>query len=119
MSRKVNLVIDQGTTYETSFELVDENGDPRDLTGYTARSQLRKWYTSVFATDFVTEIVPTLGKIILRLDAVTSGPGELPAGRYVYDVQLTETLTGNISRVFEGIVTVTPEVTRTDAVEPE
>jgi hypothetical protein len=117
MARKVNLVIDQGTTYETSFDLVDENGDPRNLTGYTAKSQLRKWYTSEFGVDFVTEIVADVGKVILRLDAITDGAGELAAGRYVYDVQLIEDTTGNITRIFEGIVTVTPQVTRIESIQ--
>jgi hypothetical protein len=32
-------------------------------------------------------------------------------GRYVYDVELTDT-SNSISRIVEGIVTVTPQVTR-------
>lgn len=110
MSTKANLVIDQGTTYEVTLNLTDDNGDALDLKGYTARSQIRKWYTSQFGTDFVTSIDPSLGTVTLQLDAITSG--ELSAGRYVYDVELTESSTGAISRIVEGIVTVTPQVTR-------
>jgi hypothetical protein len=34
------------------------------------------------------------------------------AGRYVYDVKMTETSSSTVTRVVEGIVTVTPNVTR-------
>ena len=110
MSTKANLVIDQGTTYEVTLNLTDDNNDALDLQGYTARSQVRKWYTSEFGTDFETSIDPLLGTVTLKLDAVSTG--ELSAGRYVYDVELTEDTTGVISRIVEGIVTVTPQVTR-------
>lgn len=110
MSTKANLVIDQGTTYEVTLNLTDDNGDPLDLTGYTARSQIRKWYTSEFGSDFVAVINVADGTVTLNMDAVTTG--ELDAGRYVYDVELTDSKTGSISRIVEGIVTVTPQVTR-------
>ena len=110
MSTKANLVIDQGTTYEVTLNLTDDNGDALDLAGYTARSQIRKWYTSEFGDDFVTSIDASLGTVTLQMDAISTG--ELSAGRYVYDVELTDSKTGSISRIVEGIVTVTPQVTR-------
>jgi hypothetical protein len=109
MATKANLVIDQGSTYSTDLSLTDENGDPLNLNGYSANSQIRKWYSSTnAAATFTTTINSTTGVITLGLTA--NQTSNLVAGRYVYDVELTEG--GEVSRIVEGIVTVTPQVTR-------
>lgn len=110
MATKANLVIDQGTTFSVELDLSDDTGDALNLEGFTANAQMRKWYTSSNATVFVTSINNNTGQIILTLTA--NQTGALAAGRYVYDVELTETSTNAVSRVVEGIVTVTPQVTR-------
>jgi len=107
MATKANLVIDQGTTFSTSLNLQDEYGLPLDLSGYTANSQMRKWYTSSNASATFTTGVAN-GVITLSLTA--NQTSNLTSGRYVYDVEINSGTT--ISRVVEGIVTVTPQVTR-------
>jgi hypothetical protein len=110
MATKANLVIDQGTTYSTTLTMTDDNGDPLILSGYSANSQIRKWYTSSNpAAVFSTSIDVQTGTISLTLSA--NQTNALVAGRYVYDVELTDT-SNTVSRVVEGIVTVTPQVTR-------
>ncbi len=110
MATKANIVIDQGTTFSVELDLSDEYGDPLNLNGYSANAQMRKWYTSSNSTVFNTSIDINKGQVILTLTA--NQTGLLAAGRYVYDVELTENSTNSISRVVEGIVTVTPQVTR-------
>jgi hypothetical protein len=109
MATKANLVIDQGTTYTTDLNLTDENGDPLNLTGYSANSQIRKHYTSSNSVVFSTSINATAGVITLSLTA--NQTTNMVGGRYVYDVELTDA-SNSISRIVEGIVTVTPQVTR-------
>lgn len=108
MATKANLVIDQGATFSADLSLTDDNGDVMNLNGYTANSQMRKWYTSSNSTSFVTAINVATGTITLSLTA--NQTANLVAGRYVYDVEVTES--GVVSRVVEGIVTVTPNATR-------
>jgi hypothetical protein len=109
MATKANLVIDQGSTFSTDLSLQDENGDPLSLNGYTSNSQIRKWYTSSNpAAIFTTSINVQSGVITLSLSATDTS--NLVSGRYVYDVEITDNET--VSRVVEGIVTVTPQVTR-------
>jgi hypothetical protein len=110
MAAKANIVIDQGTTFSTFLALTDDNNDIIDLTDYTARGQIRKWYTSNSHVDFTVEILePTTGNIYISLDADTTAA--LEAGRYVYDIETVDPDT-NVTRIVEGIVTVTPEVTK-------
>ena len=111
MATKANLVIDQGSTFSTELNLTDENGDPLALSGYTANSQIRKWYTSTnAAAEFTTSINTASGVITLSLTSAQTS--NLVHGRYVYDVEINDTATSEVSRIVEGIVTVTPQVTR-------
>jgi hypothetical protein len=109
MATKANLVIDQGTTYTTDLNLTDENGDPLVLSGYTANSQIRKHYTSSNSVAFSVSINAAAGVITLSLSA--NQTANMTSGRYVYDVELADA-SNSISRIVEGIVTVTPQVTR-------
>ena len=109
MAIKANIIIDQGTDYSTSINLTDDNEAVVDLTGYAATGQIRKTYSSTNAVSFGTNIVAANGVVSLSLSDTQTA--SLPAGRYVYDVFLTSA--ANIqSRIVEGIVTVTPRVTR-------
>lgn len=109
MATKANLVIDQGTTYSTDLNLTDENGDALDLSGYSANSQIRKHYTSSNSVAFTVSVNAVAGVITLSLNA--NQTSNLTSGRYVYDVEIADA-SNTISRIVEGIVTVTPQVTR-------
>ena len=109
MATKANLVVDQGSTYSVTLDLTDENGDVIPLGGYVANSQIRKWYTSLNPTAvFTTSIDAVNGELTLSLTA--NQTSAIVAGRYVYDVEIDQN--GVISRIVEGIVTVTPQVTK-------
>ena len=108
MATKVNLVVDQGTTFITSVTFNDEAGSAINFSTYTGAAQLRKHFTSSNSTSFSVTLSNT-GVITLSLTA--NQTSNLVAGRYVYDLEVTDA--GNtISRLIEGIVTVTPNVTR-------
>lgn len=109
MATKANLTIDQGATFSTSVTLTDDEDNPVDLTNYTGAAQIRKHYTSSTYTPFAVTLGGNTGSIILSLSATASG--NLVAGRYVYDCEVTAN-TGVVSRVVEGLITVNPQVTR-------
>lgn len=106
MATKANIVIDQGTTFNTEIYLTDDAGNALDLTAYTANSQIRKWYTSSNAISFTV----SLSSGLVNLSLTSNTTASLDAGRYVYDVILRDG-SNTITRVVEGIVTVTPRVT--------
>lgn len=108
MAQKVNLVIDQGTTFTTTLTVNDDAGNPINLSTYTTAGQIRKHYTSSNSVSF-TATANSSGVITLSLTA--NATSNLTAGRYVYDIELT-TAGGVVSRIVEGIVTITPQVTR-------
>jgi hypothetical protein len=104
----VNLYIEQGTTYNTTIFLDNANYVTYNLTGYTANSGIRRSYYSANASAFFTTTVnANNGTIALSLAANTTA--NLMPGRYVYDTKLTD-LYGNVSRIVEGIVEISPQV---------
>ncbi len=109
MAIKANLFIDQGSTHATQLAITDTNGDSVDLTGYTAVAQIRKHFTSSNSVSFQTSITAYPGAITLTLSA--NATSNLVSGRYVYDVEVVDSQ-GLVSRMVEGIVTISPNVTR-------
>lgn len=109
MAIKANLFIDQGADYSTSINLTDDSGDIVTLTGYQANGQIRKTYSSSNAVNFNITLAESIG--VLTLALTDSQTANMTPGRYVYDVIVTDT--ANVtSRIVEGIVTITPRVTR-------
>jgi hypothetical protein len=108
MATVSNLVIDQGTTFSLTMQLDNEDGSDKDLTSYTVSSQMRKSYYSNTYTSFTTAKTNLTGELTISLTAEQTS--SLKAGRYVYDIELSSS--AETLRVLEGIVTVTPEVTR-------
>lgn len=107
MAQKLNLVIDQGSTYSNTFLIKDSNNNVMDLSNSSVMSQIRKYYTSNTSVSFQANVVGN-GYITLAMTSnVSSG---MDAGRYVYDVEVNSS--NVITRVLEGMVTVTPQVTR-------
>lgn len=107
-----NITAEQGATFKLNFTImVDATSTPWDLTGYTARMQVRATpEASVKLLDLTspTEIVlgGTAGTIsieVLDLDIVQ--------GKYVYDFEVVSA-GGEIWRVLEGKFTVKVNVTR-------
>lgn len=110
MAIKANLIIDQGTSFVSTLTLTNSDDVPLNLNLYTFSGQIRKHYTSSNSTSFTITGDGNTGILTLSLSA--NSTANLVAGRYVYDVEISEISSNNITRVVEGIVTVTPNVTR-------
>ena len=107
MAQKANITIDQGSTFSSGIDLLDDNDEPVDVSNYTARGQIRKHYSSSNAVSFTTTL--SNGSLVISLTATQTAA--MTAGRYVYDLELVDPA-NTVMRILEGIVTVTPEVTR-------
>jgi len=111
MAVYANISVDQGSDFTSNVTVEGSDGIVFNLTGYTVRGQIRKTYTSSTSISFVSTIdVPSSGRITLVLTAATTAT--MKPGRYVYDIEIVETLTGKITRVVEGQLEVNPRVTR-------
>jgi hypothetical protein len=112
MAAVANLIIDQGANFSSDITVKDANGNAFNLTGYTAEAKMAKGYASTRTRTTLTSTIasdPTTGVVSLTLTA--SQTAALDAERYVYDVEITQTSSGTVTRVIEGIITVRPNVT--------
>jgi hypothetical protein len=111
---KYKIVVEQGATFHMDFviRMADEN--VWNLTGYSARMQVRP---SVESDSFILSATNsnyiTLGGVAgtVDLDLPASVTEDLAAGRYVYDLELVSA-GGQVWRILEGSFIVDPEVTR-------
>ena len=113
MAATANLRIDQGATFSTDITVTGSDGNAFDLTGYSASAKMAQGYASTRTRlSFTTTIAAdaTTGVVTLKLTADQTSTLEAPA-RYVYDVEILKTSDSTITRVIEGIITVSPSVT--------
>ena len=108
---RYNLVIDQGSDFAISFT-VKEDGSAKNLTGYSARAQMRtsRNATSIAATFTCTIATPTNGTVVMSLSNAVSS--SLTAGTYVYDLEVFTANNASVTRLIQGSVDLTQEVTR-------
>jgi hypothetical protein len=110
---KYNMVCPQGSTFNKQLTY-SINDVPVNLTGYTARMQVREKHTSTTAQLALnTEnggviLGGSLGTITININA--SSTSALVAKDYVYDLEIVSA--GTVTRIIEGKFIVTPEVTR-------
>tara|TARA_B100001996_G_C18612729_1_gene574417 strand:- start:774 stop:1112 length:339 start_codon:yes stop_codon:yes gene_type:complete len=112
MAAIANLQIDQGANWDTTVNVNNLSGEDFDLTGYTVKSQMARSYASATKTD-ITAAVNNASTGTIGLSLTAAQTGALTSGRYVYDVEITQTSSGNKTRVIEGQITVYPQVTST------
>lgn len=105
-----NLSIDQGSDFQSVIYVETAEGTVANISGYTARGQVRKTYGSTTAVDFHTVINnATGGRVSISL--TKDQTAAMKAGRYVYDVEIVSS-DGEVSRIVEGQIEITPRVTR-------
>ena len=110
MATVSNLFVDAGANYSNIITVAATNGQPLNLTGYTVASQMRKSYQSSTAYNFTASVYDAAtGKVRLQLTPTQSEA--IPAGRWLYDVEITSP-SGSKTRGVEGIVTVNPQITQ-------
>jgi len=99
-----NISIDSGADYSQEYDMYEVGGRVVDLTGYSARAQIRKHRDSSTAVSFRIAFVDrSAGKIELSIPSWTTS--KLKPGRYCYDVEFTKPNT-EIAIVLEGKVNV-------------
>lgn len=116
--RTINMY--QGQTFKDQFLFVDGDDLPIDLSGKTARMQVRE---SIDSQDIIFELATgagiTLGADgLLTFDMSAADTAALAVGQYdpqqwVYDLEITTPGTPDlVDRVLTGVVTFSPEITR-------
>lgn len=111
----VNLTIDKGTDFETTFVVKDSYGSPFELNNFDATAKVRKHPSATTYESFSTSIVSSRGEI--KISMASSITSNLDLGRNYYDVIITQLESNKIKKVFEGsiIVSDTASVIKPDS----
>lgn len=120
-----NITLEQGTTFYRLIDVMEPTVlDPDvyeafNLTGYTARMQIRRTIDS--DTPMVSLTSPTVsGNGITVMDGannaisinITDATTSLVDSSGLYDLEIIKTSTGQVSRLLQGTVTLSREVTK-------
>lgn len=113
---KHNFFVYRGATFSEQIEWKDENGVAIDLTGFTARMHMRD--TLEATTPFLTLTTENGGIALggaagtVDLLASAAATSSISATSDVYDLELVAGDGVTVTRLLEGLVTISPEVTR-------
>jgi hypothetical protein len=111
MAQYTDITIDQGSTYSGKIPVIGANKLPVNLTGFSARGQIRRSYSSLTSINFSTSIQdPVSGEIFINLTPTQTAA--MKPGRYVFDVEIYNNNQTNVIRVCEGQAEVTPRATK-------
>ena len=106
--------LEQGATFYRRLKWTDAEGTPKDLTGYTAKMQIRTIVTSptvlceLSTSNGRITLTPDQGIIELYIDDVTTQALSFDTG--VYSLELTSPATF-VTRLLEGYITFSLAVT--------
>ena len=109
-----DLLIEQGATF-SQLVTYKESGVAVNLTGYTARMQVR---STLESAEALIELTTANGRIALggaagtiTLTISATDTAALTAGRGVYDLELVSG-SGIVTRLLQGVATISRNVTR-------
>lgn len=110
----VNLLIQQGADFSHVISLQNSDGSPMVLSGYSAKMQIRP---AAGSATLILELSTANGRITINglagqitLNIPNATTTTLVTGSAVYDLEITDG-SGIITRVMQGNVTLSPEVT--------
>ena len=110
MAAYTEILIEQGATFSTTVNVEDTNGSAVNLASYIAASQMRKsYYASSY--NIITSTVTSNANGEITLSMTAANTANLTPGRQIFDLVITSP-TGIVTRVVEGIIVISPGVTR-------
>lgn len=105
-----NFTFEQGATFSRQLT-VQDNGAAMNLTGYSARMQLRSSVESTTVALTVTCAITNATSGIITVSNTATETMGVDAGIYVYDLEI-ESSAGVVTRLMQGTATITANVTR-------
>ena len=109
-----NIVADQGATFQRTITWQDSNGTPINLTGYTARMQVRRRPSD---GEALVSLTTENGRITLGGSAGTialncpASEMDFVDGKWAYDLEV-QSASGVVTRIVMGSFLLRAEVTR-------
>ena len=107
--RTVNLVLDQGCTFEKVITAQNSTGGNVTISSGTTVAKMRQSYHS---SNNITTLTTALSGSNVTISLTATQTASVSPGNYVYDIEYTQSGGTVVERVAEGIITVSAEATK-------
>ena len=111
MAQYTELDLDQGTDFNFEVDLTNPDGSVINCAGYSFASSIRKSFYSHRSTANLTVNIVSAANGNVTFGLTAAQTANIKPGRYLFDVKQTDNA-GKKTRLFEGVVTVNPQVTK-------
>ena len=104
-----SFTVDAGATFERGWQVfLDDGVTPYDLTGYTAKLQVRE----SASTTLLFEVTPTITISTGTVDSIWSAANTALMTKVLYNYALELTSSTKVIRLAEGVCNVSLEVVK-------
>jgi len=107
--RTVNLVLDQGCTFEKVITAQNSTGGNVTISSGTTAAKMRQSYHS---SNNITTLTTAISGSNVTISLTATQTASVSPGNYVYDIEYTQSGGTVVERVAEGIITVSAEATK-------
>lgn len=102
----VNIVIEKGTDFESTFFIDNPEGDSFNLSGYSAVAKIKRHPAATTSIPFSVNIIASTGQVRISMgNTITS---QLSEGRNYYDIVIISQGYNTKTKVIEGNALVYP-----------
>ena len=105
----VNLVIDQGCTFEKVITAQNSTSGNVTISAGTCAAKMRQSY---YSSNNITTLTTAVAGSNVTISLTATQTAAVSSGNYVYDVEYTQSGGTIVERVAEGIITVSSEATK-------
>jgi len=105
----VNLVIDQGCTFEKVITAQNSISGNVTISAGTCAAKMRQSY---YSSNNITTLTTAVAGSNVTLSLTATQTAAVSPGQYVFDVEYTQSDTTTVERVAEGIITISEEATK-------
>ena len=105
----VNLVIDQGCTFEKVITAQNTTSGNVTISTGTCAAKMRQSY---YSSNNITALTTAVAGSNVTVSLTATQTAAISPGNYVYDIQYTQSGGTIVERVAEGIITVSAEATK-------
>ena len=105
----VNLVIDQGCTFEKVIYAQNSTSGNVTISTGTCAAKMRQSYNS---SNNITALTAAVAGSNVTISLTATQTAAVSSGNYVYDVEYTQSGGTIVERLAEGIITLSAEATK-------
>jgi len=107
----LNILVEQGATFSRILTIESTPGTPLDLTGFTFAGKMKKSYTDATAAATFTITVTNAAAGTATWSLTPAQTQSLVPQTHRYDIEMTNTATGVVTRLLEGEAYVSASMT--------